>query len=149
MLGLSHFFSILVLKSESESESESETETESETESNSESNSNSNSNSLSLWSYNNLLSFIITFFLVLKYFSLLFSILTRETKDKIKEILLSRNAHSETVLDFINLTENCDFARYAPSTSVTIQQDYDKAIEIISNLEKQISWPQSKKLNES
>ncbi len=60
------------------------------------------------------------------------------SKDKIKEILLSRNAHSETVLDFINLTENCDFARYAPSTSVTIQQDYDKAIEIISNLEKQI-----------
>ena len=61
------------------------------------------------------------------------------SKDKIKEILLSRNAHSETVLDFINLTENCDFARYAPSTSVTIQQDYDKAIEIISNLEKQIT----------
>ena len=60
------------------------------------------------------------------------------SKDKIKEILLSRNAHSETVLDFINLTENCDFARYAPSTSVTIQQDYDKAVEIISNLEKQI-----------
>lgn len=61
------------------------------------------------------------------------------SKDKIKEILLSRNANSETVLDFINLTENCDFARYAPSTSVTIQQDYDKAVEIISNLEKQIT----------
>jgi len=61
------------------------------------------------------------------------------SKDKIKEILLSRNANSETVSDFINLTENCDFARYAPSTSVTIQQDYDKAVEIISNLEKQIT----------
>ncbi len=60
------------------------------------------------------------------------------SKDKIKEILLSRNANSETVSDFIDLTENCDFARYAPSTSVTIQQDYDKAVEIISNLEKQI-----------
>ncbi|MEI7508759.1 MAG: BatD family protein [Flavobacterium sp.] len=61
------------------------------------------------------------------------------SKDKIKEILLSRSVHAETVSDFINLTENCDFARYAPSTSVTIQQDYDKAVEIISNLEKQIS----------
>ena len=61
------------------------------------------------------------------------------SKDKIKEILLSRNANSETVSDFIDLTENCDFARYAPSTSVTIQQDYDKAVEIISNLEKQIT----------
>lgn len=61
------------------------------------------------------------------------------SKDKIKEILLSKNADSETISDFITLTENCEFARYAPSTSVTIQQDYDKAVEIISNLEKQIS----------
>ena len=61
------------------------------------------------------------------------------SKDKISEILLSRNANSETISDFITLTENCELARYAPSTSVTIQQDYDKAVEIISNLEKQIS----------
>lgn len=61
------------------------------------------------------------------------------SKDKISEILLSRNANSETTSDFITLTENCEFARYAPSTSVTIQQDYDKAVEIISSLEKQIS----------
>lgn len=61
------------------------------------------------------------------------------SKDKIKEILLSKNADSVTISDFITLTENCEFARYAPSTSVTIQQDYDKAVEIISNLEKQIS----------
>lgn len=61
------------------------------------------------------------------------------SKDKISEILLSRNANSETTSDFITLTENCELARYAPSTSVTIQQDYDKAVEIISSLEKQIS----------
>jgi hypothetical protein len=61
------------------------------------------------------------------------------SKDKISEILLSRNADSETISDFITLTENCELARYAPSTSVTIQQDYDKAVEIISSLEKQIS----------
>lgn len=61
------------------------------------------------------------------------------SKDKISEILLSRNANSETISDFITLTENCELARYAPSTSVTIQQDYDKAVEIISSLEKQIS----------
>lgn len=61
------------------------------------------------------------------------------SKDRIKEILLSRNADITTISDFIALTESCEFARYAPSTSVTIQQDYDKAVEIISNLEKQIS----------
>jgi len=61
------------------------------------------------------------------------------SKDKITEILLSRNAETETVKEFITLTESCELARYAPSTSVTIQQDYDKAVEIISNLEKQIA----------
>ena len=60
------------------------------------------------------------------------------SKDRITEILLSRNANSETVSQFITLTENCEFARYAPSTSVTIQQDYDQAVNIISDLEKQI-----------
>jgi hypothetical protein len=60
------------------------------------------------------------------------------SKDKITEILLSRNASPESVSSFIALTENCELARYAPSTSVTIQQDYDKAVEIISVLEKQI-----------
>lgn len=61
------------------------------------------------------------------------------SKERIAEILLSRNANPETITEFIALTENCEFARYAPSTSVSIQQDYDQAIEIISNLEKQIS----------
>lgn len=60
------------------------------------------------------------------------------SKDKISEILLSRNADPEAVSSFIALTENCELARYAPSTSVTIQQDYDKAVAIISELEKQI-----------
>ncbi|HLF52361.1 BatD family protein [Flavobacterium sp.] len=60
------------------------------------------------------------------------------SKDKISEILLSRNAQTETVAAFINLTENCEFARYAPSSTVAIQQDYDKAVAIISELEKQI-----------
>jgi len=60
------------------------------------------------------------------------------SKDKITEILLSKNAHAESVKQFITLTENCEFARYAPSTSVSIQHDYDKAVEIISSLEKQL-----------
>lgn len=61
------------------------------------------------------------------------------SKDNIQELLLSRNANPETVTDFIALTENCEIARYAPSSSVTIQQDFDKAVVIISDLEKQIS----------
>lgn len=61
------------------------------------------------------------------------------SKDNIQELLLSRNAKPEAVNDFIALTENCEVARYAPSSSVTIQQDFDKAVVIISDLEKQIA----------
>jgi len=61
------------------------------------------------------------------------------SKEKITEILLSRKADSETVSSFIALTENCEFARYAPSSQTAIQQDYDKAVVIISSLEKQLS----------
>lgn len=60
------------------------------------------------------------------------------SKNNIQELLLSRNANPETVTDFIALTENCELARYAPASSTSIQNDFDKAVEIISALEKQI-----------
>jgi hypothetical protein len=60
------------------------------------------------------------------------------SKDNIQELLLSRNANPEVVADFIALTENCEFARYAPASSTSIQNDFDKAVVIISELEKQI-----------
>jgi len=34
--------------------------------------------------------------------------------------------------------DDCDFARYAPVSKVTTQQEYDKAKEIISKLDKQL-----------
>ena len=60
------------------------------------------------------------------------------SKEKITEILTERSAQSETISEFIALTENCEFARYAPSSETAIQLDYDKAVSIISALEKQI-----------
>lgn len=60
------------------------------------------------------------------------------SKDNIRELLLDKKANSETVDDFIDLTENCEFARYAPSSNASIQKDYDKAVTIISELEKQL-----------
>lgn len=61
------------------------------------------------------------------------------SKDFIQELLLSRNGNVASVTAFIDLTKNCELARYAPASSVAIQQDYDKAVTIISELEKQIS----------
>jgi hypothetical protein len=60
------------------------------------------------------------------------------SKEKISELLQSRNAQLDTISEFITLTENCEFARYAPSSETAIQQDFDKAVAIISALEKQI-----------
>jgi hypothetical protein len=61
------------------------------------------------------------------------------SKDNIQEILLQKNANETTVKNFIALTENCELARYAPSSSAAIQNDYDKAVVIISDLEKQLN----------
>ncbi|MBA4276757.1 BatD family protein [Flavobacterium sp.] len=61
------------------------------------------------------------------------------SKNNVQQLLASKNANAQTIIDFINLTENCELARYALTSSSTIQQDFDKAVEIISDLEKQIS----------
>lgn len=61
------------------------------------------------------------------------------SKEKIKEILTNKKAQTDTIAHFIELTENCEQARYAPSSSVAMQQDYDKAVLVITELEKQIS----------
>ena len=60
------------------------------------------------------------------------------SKVNIESLLLSNNADENLVTEFINLTENCEIARYAPSTNATIQQDYEKAVLIIADLEKQL-----------
>ena len=61
------------------------------------------------------------------------------SKSNIQQLLASRNVNSQTIIDFINLTENCELARYALTSSSAIQQDFEKAVEIISDLEKQIT----------
>ena len=61
------------------------------------------------------------------------------SKENIQQLLLSINANPQAVNDFIALTENCEIARFAPSSSGSIQQDFDKAVVIISDLEKQIA----------
>lgn len=60
------------------------------------------------------------------------------SKETIRTILLERKANEQTVSEFIRLVENCEFARYAPSSSGAIQSDFDKAVGLISELEKQI-----------
>ena len=60
------------------------------------------------------------------------------SKEKISELLIARNAQMETIAEFFKLTENCELARYAMSSQSAIQQDYEQAVEILSELEKQM-----------
>jgi len=61
------------------------------------------------------------------------------SKERISELLLKRNVAGVVVNDFISLLKSCEFARYTPASNVTIQQDYQKAIEVISSIDKQIN----------
>lgn len=60
------------------------------------------------------------------------------SKDKIAALLQERKVDAATNEDFISLIQSCEFARYAPSSSVTMNQDYDKAAATLSALDKQL-----------
>ena len=60
------------------------------------------------------------------------------SKDKIRELLTDRGVASDAVEDFTRLLENCEMARYSPFSRVQMQQDYDKASEVITELDKSL-----------
>jgi len=67
------------------------------------------------------------------------SIVTIEfSKDKIQELLNKKTVNNTTVVEFNELMESCELARYTPFSNVEMQQDYDKASRVISALDKQI-----------
>jgi signal recognition particle GTPase len=61
------------------------------------------------------------------------------SKEKITEMLLSRNVSSETTASVIELLNTCEYAKYAPS-AVTgdLKKVYEETITLISIIEAQI-----------
>ncbi|MFT7072807.1 BatD family protein [Patiriisocius sp. Uisw_017] len=59
-------------------------------------------------------------------------------KEYIEQLLIKRQVSEEVVADFKGLLKSCEFARYTPASNVTIQQDYEKAANTISTIDKQI-----------
>jgi len=59
------------------------------------------------------------------------------SKDKITEILLKRSINNQTIQDFINVLDDCDFARYTPITDVMMHDEFEKAKNVITQLDKQ------------
>ncbi|MDF0707082.1 BatD family protein [Flagellimonas okinawensis] len=63
---------------------------------------------------------------------------TEFSKDKITNILSEKHVQKEYIDGFISLLTSCEMARYSPFSNVQMQQDYEKASEVISNLDKQL-----------
>ncbi len=60
------------------------------------------------------------------------------SKEKITVLLHDKDVDEDTVNGFIALLKNCEMARYSPFSEVQMQQDYDKASEVISKMDKQL-----------
>lgn len=60
------------------------------------------------------------------------------SKENISDLLAERGVSGNTETSFVKLLENCEFARYTPASSVAMRQDYDKAVEVISEIDKQV-----------
>jgi len=60
------------------------------------------------------------------------------SKDRIRTLLSQKQVENNVISDFDSILENCELARYTPITTVTMQQDYDKAANTINLIDKQI-----------
>ena len=60
------------------------------------------------------------------------------SRDNIKEILQSKNVDKTTINSFLDVLNDCDFARYTPITEVMMQDEFEKAKEVITALDKQL-----------
>ncbi len=58
------------------------------------------------------------------------------SKENIKHKLLKKNIPNKSVESLIEILKSCEYARYTPSNPKELTADYDKAVEIISNIEK-------------
>lgn len=60
------------------------------------------------------------------------------SRDKITEILLRRNIDTQTIASFISVLNDCDFARYTPITELMMHDEFEKAKQVITQLDKQL-----------
>lgn len=60
------------------------------------------------------------------------------SKEKIGELLRNKGVNSATINEFITILNACDFARYTPTTDVMMKNEYEKTVEILTEIEKQL-----------
>jgi len=60
------------------------------------------------------------------------------SKEKIEEILKDKGVDKITIKEFIDVLNDCDFARFTPTTNVMMEQEYHKAKDVITKIDKQL-----------
>ncbi|MDX8552086.1 BatD family protein [Tenacibaculum sp. 1B UA] len=60
------------------------------------------------------------------------------SREKITDLLANKNVNKETINSFIQVFNNCDFARYTPITNVQMKEEYEKAKQVITQLDRQL-----------
>lgn len=58
--------------------------------------------------------------------------------EKISNILTEKGVKSSAIDEFIEVLDSCNFARYTPTTNVKMEQEFERAKEVITNIDKQL-----------
>lgn len=60
------------------------------------------------------------------------------SKDRISSLLEDKKVEANVIKEFVALLSDCEAARYAPTTSVGMQEDLDRASKLISKIDRQL-----------
>lgn len=60
------------------------------------------------------------------------------SKAKITQVLESKQVNTNSIQAFITVLDDCDFARYTPTTDVMMHDEFEKAKQVITALDKQL-----------
>ena len=63
---------------------------------------------------------------------------TEISREKIADILNKRKVDEVTIQEFSTVLENCDYARYTPTTDVMMKNEYENARRVIAKIDKQL-----------
>ena len=60
------------------------------------------------------------------------------SKDKIRELLTDKKVDATAIESFIDVFKSCDMARYSPMTVADMNNDYENAKQVITQIDKQL-----------
>ena len=60
------------------------------------------------------------------------------SKERIEKLLTKGQVDGSVISNFLTILDSCELARYTPFSEVTMQEDYDKAANTISVIDKQL-----------